>query len=87
MATKTIHICDKCRKEEIVSCGTPKGWGAIKISIGYYNERNFELCGDCRKAVGIVDKENKEQPITTIQDRLFEVITEIVAECQEGSHG
>ena len=87
---KTISICDKCGHEEVTEgVYTNNNFTSIRIEIGTYNRtyRNYLLCKECQKELGFltVDEKGKEneEHIKTIEERLFDLIGEIVAEVQQ----
>jgi hypothetical protein len=79
---KTIHICDRCKKEEIIDTyGEPKGWKTITVQfdnktyVSYYS-----VCPECLEKLGIKEKintETKEERVT-LADRLLDIVQEIV---------
>ena len=81
MASRTIKICDWCKKEEVYgyTYKSPEGWRDIRLEFGQHNSRRFNLCPDCSEKLGLV-KDNKpvkiEEPDS--YEKLFEVISEIV---------
>jgi thymidine kinase len=85
---KITAVCDKCKAEattaekrnEYASCSTPKGWQTVVMKIGQYEEKNYLLCPECRKSIGLLNEEKPEKTpkIETVEERLFNVIAEIV---------
>ena len=78
-------ICDKCKKEETQDRQAfdkdVNHWKVITLEISRHNQKDYLLCPDCQKALGICEpKTNKEEQVETIADRLMECIAEIVAE-------
>jgi len=79
---KTIHICDRCKKEETIDdYGEPKGWKTITVQfdnkayISYYL-----LCPECLEKLGIKEKisaETREERVS-LADRLLDIVQEIV---------
>jgi len=81
MADRRFKVCDMCKKEtETDYWNSPENWKNIKIEFGQYNYRTYDLCPECLGKLGWKEKtpsiDNKE---STIQDKLFEVIQEMVA--------
>ncbi len=89
-----IKICDRCKKEtredknrEDHKRGFEKitlmFGGCDNISYNYkINEREYLLCEECLKKIGIVRIEKKESEKNTqsIQDRLYDIIADIVGD-------
>ena len=75
-------ICEQCKKE--VNTGSypnlPSGWKSVKIELGQYDYKNFDLCPECLLDLGLVSKDTGkigsiEEP--TIKDKIFDLIYEI----------
>lgn len=81
MASRNFKVCDKCKKElETDVFSNPVGWKRIEIKFEQYNTRSYDLCPECLKTVGWeVQPPNLNSKDETIQDKLFEIIQEMVA--------
>lgn len=83
---KTEHyFCDKCGKEvkaKSLQCVTIAKGPWSPFDSGDFIYKRFELCADCCLKIGAVEKVNpetkKEEP-PTLQDRLFDIVAELVA--------
>ena len=79
--TKTINICDRCKKEEITNYGYPTGWKTIELKFdSRYVASYYLLCKNCLEKIGIVETKKeetieKEKPLA---ERLLDIIEEIV---------
>lgn len=80
--TKTIYICDRCKKEEITKFGNPDGWKTIDIKLSNINyaASYYLLCKDCSEKIGLIDskKEDKTSKEKPLAERLLDIIEEIV---------
>lgn len=93
MSYRVTAICDKCKKEETQEGNyiygpqfnkEKVGWGVVEIKISQYNHRNFLLCKECRKELGLLDENERNEPkVESVSDRLFDVISEIVSMNQQ----
>ena len=87
---KSTVVCDKCKKEETADGQyfplDSKGWQEVKFEISQYEYRKYLFCLDCRKELGLFKEDQKSKPqIGTVADKLFEVISEIVANSVSGN--
>lgn len=82
---QTKVICDLCKKEVIVNYFDDSNFKTVTLEFGQYNKRRYDLCPDCLTKHGLIDTKNKEKPIpdNSIQEKLFEIIAEIVSQVQE----
>jgi len=86
---KTEHyFCDQCKKEVEMEDKKPK---LIKLTVGvgspFYNSygynrfeihKEIEVCFECASKVGFVMKEKEIAKTPDIQERLYEIMCEIV---------
>ena len=84
-----IHICDKCKKEvEHNGSGKPDEWRNIQIRTNDYKEnviKVYTICEDCQDKLGILPrkeatKEENTERKKSIEQMLFDIVTEIVRE-------
>ena len=69
-----------CKKEVVERKYTvPPDWRSVKIEIAQYNYKEFLFCPECQEKTGMYKENGEPYPIASIEDRLFEVIQEIVS--------
>lgn len=79
---KCKKVCDCCGKEEDTGAYTnlPKEWKNIKVDLGQYSHKSFDLCPECLNKMGLtVDKYNdfKSADEEPIEKKLFNLFCEI----------
>lgn len=84
---KITGICDRCKKEETIDgkyFPLGKDWGEVKLEISQYEHKRYLFCKDCRLQLGLLkpetDKTNEKPRIETVEEKLFNCISEIVQE-------
>lgn len=87
---RTITICDKCGHEEVTKgINSNVNFTAVRIEIGTYNRtyKSYLLCKDCQKVLGLLKEDengkSKEEHIETIEEKLFNLIAEIVSQVSQ----
>ena len=78
-------ICDKCKKEETQNSKYfdegKNDWKEVTLQISHYQKKPYFFCVDCQKELGLYqEKEHSEPTVSSVADRLFDIIAEIVAE-------
>lgn len=94
MATINIHKCDVCMAEARSDTEKEKynSFGDIKIEFNLHlpysrrtPSRYYYLCEQCLAKIGIfkqVSSEEREQQDKSVQDRLYDIVAEIVSDIQ-----
>jgi hypothetical protein len=90
MSYRITAICDRCKKEETQERGSfnkeANGWQEVKLEIGYnsYNYKTYLLCKECQIEIGmLIDGKKQPERVETVEERLFNVISEIVCMNQQ----
>lgn len=87
---KTIHICDKCKCEEITeSTSLPEGWVDIKFKVNheYYGDHHLCICNVCAEKANLL-KENgnaKSAIVPGVAEQLLDLLTEIAQEAVQNA--
>src|SRR5665648_94961 len=81
---KITAICDKCQKSETQDgkyfTEKKDGYQAIEIKISQYETKGYLFCKECRGELGLIKAEGaKEVTVESVEERLLNVICEIVA--------
>ena len=89
---KVTAVCSKCKKEETQLSKSSygpnfshgiEGWERVELKVSDYNKRGYLFCKGCLKELGLYIENDKgdraKTNIETIEERLFNVICEIVA--------
>ena len=85
MAIKSFKVCDWCKKESIPDKSlwndeSVRKWESVELKFGQYNMKQFDLCPECLKKLGIIEENNKEISVSepSNYEKLFEIISDIV---------
>jgi hypothetical protein len=82
MAHKSIAVCDRCKKEKeyrnLHDCYRDD-WKQISLKVYSKTYKDYLLCPECCKALGIIDPPSIEEQ-HSLADRLLEVMVEIARE-------
>lgn len=85
---KYVYICDNCKKEAERNVQTkPNGWKSIKIEYEQYKTTTLLLCPECQAKLGLPVDEPKyvsEVQMTSLADKLYDIVAQIVSEVNEG---
>jgi len=81
---KITAICDKCQKAETQEgkyfTEKKDGYQEIEIRISQYERKSYLFCKECRGELGLIKAEGaKEVTVESVEERLLNVICEIVA--------
>ena len=86
---KRTYFCDQCKKKvdkddnlchvEITYKATKYGYAKATITL--------ELCSTCSENIGfikrVIEKDKiVEEPVQDLKDKLYDIVTEIVTECE-----
>lgn len=81
---KITAICDKCQKVETQNgkyfTEHKDGYQSVDIKISQYEIKSYLFCKECRGELGLIKAEGaKEVTVESVEERLLNVICEIVA--------
>jgi len=78
-------VCDKCKKEETQPDRSyfdenVNGWQEVTIKISQYESKKYMFCKKCRGELGLIREAGaKPVKVSSVEEKLFEVISEIVS--------